>query len=78
MKVEAIQRRSIGKCQQIAALVSKRTDNKGDGIHPTAIAPLELMRIILFTDKLILYLLTLLLRNPWTSSTSKLSTQFAK
>ena len=44
MKVEAIRRRSIGKCQQIAALVSKRTDNKGDGIHPTAIASLELMR----------------------------------
>ncbi len=45
MTVEATERETIiSKCQQIAALVSKRTDNKGDGTHGTALAPLEFMR----------------------------------
>lgn len=35
---------TVSKCQEIATLVSRRTDSQGNGIHATAIAPLEFMR----------------------------------
>jgi AraC-like DNA-binding protein len=35
---------TIGKCQELAALVSQRTANKGDGIHATEIDRLEFIR----------------------------------
>ena len=35
---------TVGKCQQIAELISRRTDGKGNGIHGTAISPLEFTR----------------------------------
>ena len=45
MTVEPIgHKTTVSKCQQIATLVSKRTNGKGNGTHATAIAPLEFMR----------------------------------
>ena len=35
---------TIDACQELAALVSRHTDGKGNGIHATAIPQLELMR----------------------------------
>lgn len=35
---------TISKCQQIAALITKHTDGKGDGTHPTEIDKLEFIR----------------------------------
>lgn len=35
---------AIGACKKLAALVARHTDRKGDGVHATAIAPLEFMR----------------------------------
>ncbi|MBD1997317.1 AraC family transcriptional regulator [Leptolyngbya sp. FACHB-541] len=35
---------AIGKCRELAALVDRHTDGKGNGAHATAIAPLEFMR----------------------------------
>jgi AraC-like DNA-binding protein len=45
MTAEAIgHEMTMSKCQQIATLVSSRTNAKGNGTHGTAIAPLEFMR----------------------------------
>ncbi len=45
MTIEALgHETTIEKCQQIAELISRRTDSKGNGIHGTAIASLEFTR----------------------------------
>jgi AraC-like DNA-binding protein len=38
------QRFAIDKCEELAALVDRYTDDKGDGVHATAIDPLVLVR----------------------------------
>ena len=35
---------TISKCQQIAALITKHTDGRGNGIHTTEIDKLEFIR----------------------------------
>ncbi|WNZ26307.1 AraC family transcriptional regulator [Leptolyngbya sp. NK1-12] len=35
---------SINQCQELAALITRHTDSKGDGFHQTAIAQLEFQR----------------------------------
>ncbi|WP_319419591.1 AraC family transcriptional regulator [Pleurocapsa sp. FMAR1] len=45
MTIEALEHETtISKCKEIAQLISRRTDSKGNGIHGTAIAPLEFTR----------------------------------
>ena len=45
MADESLERETtINACQQLAELVSRHTDGKGNGIHSTAIEQLELMR----------------------------------
>lgn len=35
---------AISKCDELAALVTRHTDGKGNGVHATAINQLEFMR----------------------------------
>ncbi|MCC5669679.1 AraC family transcriptional regulator [Nostoc sp. CHAB 5784] len=35
---------AISKCDELAALVTRHTDSRGNGVHPTAISQLEFMR----------------------------------
>jgi AraC-like DNA-binding protein len=45
MTIEALEHETtISKCQEIAELVSRLTNDQGNGIHATAIAPLEFTR----------------------------------
>lgn len=45
MTIKALEHETtIGKCKEIAELIAKHTDGKGNGIHTTAIAPLEFTR----------------------------------
>ncbi|MGB7415664.1 MAG: AraC family transcriptional regulator [Thermosynechococcaceae cyanobacterium] len=45
MKTETLNHGStIRKCSELAALVTRHTDGRGDGIHTTAIAQLDFMR----------------------------------
>ncbi len=45
MTIDTLSHKSaIDKCAELAALVDRHTGNQGNGIHPTAIAPLEFTR----------------------------------
>jgi len=45
MTIDTLSHKSaIAKCEELAALVDRHTDNQGNGVHATAIAPLEFMR----------------------------------
>jgi AraC-like DNA-binding protein len=45
MTVDTLSHKSaIDKCKELAALVDRLTDSQGNGVHATAIAPLELTR----------------------------------
>jgi AraC-like DNA-binding protein len=45
MTIDTLSHKSaIDKCEELAALVDRLTDSQGDGVHATAIAPLELTR----------------------------------
>lgn len=45
MKMETLSHETaIGKCEELAALVERYTDGKGNGVHATAIAPLVFVR----------------------------------
>jgi AraC-like DNA-binding protein len=36
--------RTVDQCRELAALLNRHTEGKGDGLHPTSIAPLEFAR----------------------------------
>ena len=45
MTIDTLSHKSaINKCEELAALVDRHTDNQGNGVHATAIAPLEFTR----------------------------------
>lgn len=44
MTIETQNQDAIDKCAELAALVDRNVDGKGNGAHATAIAPLEFMR----------------------------------
>lgn len=45
MTIETLSHKAaISKCEELAALVDRHTHDQGDGVHPTAIEPLEFLR----------------------------------